>query len=119
MIANLALCCQIFSQFPGTADFMFTMEELKEANNGVEVSDHEIYVEAEVFDWFTRNQGKGSALTVVYSNDVELLLLGDVSRTFKPNQTMDVYVRIIHIQRQQAHCSISYVGYINSKWIFV
>ena len=68
------------------------MEELTLANNGDPIYDHEIYVEAQVFDWFRSQPAKGSAITVVYSNIVELELLGDRARTFKPGQPMDVYV---------------------------
>ena len=81
------------SQFPGVQDFVFSMEELTAANNGNPIYDHEIYVEAQVFDWFRSQPAKGSAITVVYSNIVQLKVLGDKARTFKPGQPMDVYVR--------------------------
>ncbi len=72
---------------------MFSMEELVEANGGKTIANHELYVEASVYDWFRSQPSTGSAITVVYSNDVHLKLLGDESRTFKPGQPMDVYVR--------------------------
>lgn len=55
----------------------------------------EVYVKAEVYDWFLEQGATGSALSVIYANQVDLILLGDNSRTFKPNQTMHVYVSFL------------------------
>ena len=46
-----------------------------------------------MFDWFLAQGASGSAISVVYDNDVDLILLGDQARVLKPNQTQHVYVR--------------------------
>ena len=92
------------------------MEELTAANNGDRIYDHEIYVEAQVFDWFRSQPATGKATTVVYSNIVQLKLLGDRARTFKPGQPMDVYVshcippsKIVtrYTQRKKSGCIVT------------
>ena len=82
-----------FSQFPGVTDFFFTMEELKKALGPRKtIAGRELHVEAELYDWFLVQSSTGSAITVVYGTEVDVVLLGDQFRTFKPNKTMDVYV---------------------------
>ena len=72
-------------------DFLFTMHEIEELIGG-SAAGKELYVEAYAYDSFLVQGATGWAVTVVHSNVVDLELLGDSSRTFKPNQTMDVYV---------------------------
>ncbi|ELU16655.1 hypothetical protein CAPTEDRAFT_200949, partial [Capitella teleta] len=79
--------------FPGATDFLFTMKEIEELI-GESVAGKELYVEAYAYDWFLVQGATGWAMTVVHSNVVDLELLGDTSRTFKPNQTMDVYYAV-------------------------
>ena len=78
-------------QFPGVTDFLFTMEEIRELIGGSPAG-RELYVEAYAYDWFLVQGATGWAISVVHSNNVEVKLLGDSARTFKPNQTMDIYV---------------------------
>ena len=56
------------------------------------VSGKELRVECEVYDWFLAQSATGSAISVVYSNDVQIKILGDKVRVFKPNQKVDIYV---------------------------
>ncbi len=41
----------LFCQFEGRTDFLFTMEEIKDLI-GEKVSNHELYVHASVYDWY-------------------------------------------------------------------
>lgn len=56
------------------------------------LANKEVYVQAECYDWFIRTGATGGASTVIYNNDVSMRILGDSSRTFKPNQMFVVYV---------------------------
>ncbi len=76
-------------------NFLFTLAEIRAALEGESPADRELYVQAEVYDWFWMQKQIGWAIAVVHSNITEVKLLGDASRTFRPNQTMNVYVRII------------------------
>ena len=71
--------------------FLFEMNEIREIIGG-SPQGRELYVEAHVKDWFRVQEAKGWAISVVHSNVVKVKLLGDSARTFKPNQTMSVYV---------------------------
>ncbi len=96
-------------QFPGMTDFLFTMTELQAAIDAAippekpvpashrRLDSKEVYVESLVYDWFWKQYATGSGITVIYGKAVDLVLLGDRSRTFKPNRTMDVYVSGITI----------------------
>lgn len=77
-------------------DFMFTMEELREANGGDSLAGKEIYVEATAFDWFRLQSATGFGITVIHSNQVRIKVLGDQSRTFKPRRMMHVYFALFH-----------------------
>jgi hypothetical protein len=68
------------------------MEEMQTALGSGSLAGKELYVEAYAYDWFLVQGASGWAITVVHENAVHLELLGDSARTFKPNQTMDVYV---------------------------
>lgn len=90
----------IFSiQFPGVQDFLFTLQEIREAlelaQPGVPLANKELQVTAEVYDYFLIQSATGKAICVIYDNEVDMILLGDSARVFKPNQTMDVYVSTI------------------------
>ena len=81
-------------------DFLFTMEELERAwrdfyEDEVTVNplaNKEIYVQGDVYDWFLHQGTTGSQITVIHDNVVTLKILGDTSRSFKPNQVFAVYV---------------------------
>ena len=73
---------------------MFRMDDIRRIAPNGKIAGMELYIEAEVHDWFYVQTAKGFAICVVYSSDVDLKLLGDSSRTFKPNKTFAVYVRI-------------------------
>ena len=85
-----------YFQFPGVTDFLFTFDEILTAyEEGVDRNDlanKELLVVSEVYDWFLIQSASGKAVSVIYDNIVRLELLGDSARTFKPNQTLDVYV---------------------------
>ena len=93
------------------SSFLFTMSELTEAVKKGFGSSHtlarkEVYVEAFVEDWFRKYDATGWMTTVIYGNEVELTLLGDKARTFKPNREMAVYV-----SQSYSQCSaMRYVG---------
>ena len=69
------------------------MNEIRELIGGSPAG-RELYVEARVTDWFRLQEAVGWAISVVYSSNVNVKLMGDSARTFKPNQTMYIYVRI-------------------------
>jgi len=90
--------------FPGMTDFLFTLEELEQAwrdfygdENAVDpLANTEVYVQADVYDWFLHQGAYGGAITVIYDNLVTLKILGDTSRSFKPNQVFAVYFAVQH-----------------------
>ena len=90
----LFLCVWWYLQFPGVTDFMFTMKEIKDLLGGKSAAGKELYVEAVVYSWFWVQEASGSGLCVVYGDEVELVLLGDPSRTFKPGMPVSIYVSI-------------------------
>ena len=77
-------------------DFKFSFDEILAAYEGGEdrgdLANKELLVTSEVYDWFLIQSASGKAVAVIYDNVVTLQLLGDSARTFKPNQTLDVYV---------------------------
>ena len=83
-------------------DFIFTMDEIKRHiahyddtetdPDKVSMANRELFIGALVYDWFLVQEATGGAITAVYSNGVDMILLGDQSRTFKPGIPMDVYV---------------------------
>ena len=75
------------------------MDEIRDVLNEdaqypVSVANHEVYVEAAVVDWHRVQPATGHSITVIYGDEVELKILGDRYRSFKPGRMMDVYVRI-------------------------
>jgi len=88
--------------YPGMSDFMFTMYELEQAwKNGMggaegKLENKEVRVEAWTYDWFRREAATGWVSTVIHSRDVEMLLIGDKARTFKPHRAMTVYFAVAH-----------------------
>lgn len=69
------------------------MEDIRNAlPDGETVKNKEFKVTGETFDWYRLEWANGSARTIVYENAVDFTVLGDRARTFKPNQTLDVYV---------------------------
>ena len=73
------------------------MEELKAALKGTAFEGQtlvgkELYIEAEVFDWFWLQKDTGSRMAVIYSNEVILEPMGDPIRTFKPEIPFTIYV---------------------------
>ena len=83
---------------------MFTFDEILAAyGDGSDLSDlanKELTVICEVYDYFLIQSATGRATAVIYDNLVQLRVLGDASRTFKPNQTLDVYVSTYALFKQ-------------------
>ena len=93
-------------QFEGRTDFMFPLEDLhklmkafsEEQNNhywNKPVGEHEVYVEAKIFDWYLLERHTGSGICVIHSRKITLKLLGDKSRTFKPGFPVPIYVSTV------------------------
>ena len=76
---------------------MFTMEELRQAAGLDTMAGREVYIEANIKEWFRLEESAGWTLTVVHADEVKIKVLGDSSRTFKPYRQMDLRV-IIPIQ---------------------
>lgn len=90
--ASSVICQQYF----GFADYLVPLDELRAITPDGKLAGKELYAEAEVHDWFYDMTATGWAITAVYSSELELKLLGDSARTFKPNQTFDVYVSNVY-----------------------
>ena len=84
----------VFLQFHGRSDFMFTMEELREAAGLDTMAGREVYIEAYIMEWFRLEESAGWTLTVVHADEVQIKVLGDSARTFKPFRQMDLRVCI-------------------------
>ena len=87
-------------QFKGVSDFLFTMEDLRTAlrekeGNSAKLANREIYIEVSIYDWFWDFNASGWGITVIHGYEVDVILLGDKSRTFKPHRDMDVYVSLL------------------------
>nr|UCK81479.1 macroglobulin-complement related protein-like 1 [Arenicola marina] len=98
--------------FDGRTDVLFTMRDIREAIGVGSAANRELYLEAEVYDWYWNMTNKAWGITVVYQNTTEVKLLGDVSRTFKPNQTFYVYYAVMNqdgspLDRQRRQVTIS------------
>ena len=80
---------------------MFTLDEIRNImpmrldGTREPIVGKELVIEADVTEWFLVQSASSSAKTVVYSHEVELKLLGDPSRTFKPDMPNHVYVSLI------------------------
>lgn len=72
------------------------LDELRAITSDGVLAGKELYFEAAVHDWFYDMTATGWAITAVYSSELEIKLLGDSARTFKPNQTFDVYVSTMY-----------------------
>lgn len=83
-------------QYFGFSEFLVTLDELKAITTDKQLAGKELYFEAEVHDWFYDMTATGWAITAVYSSVLEIKLLGDSARSFKPNQTFDVYYAVVH-----------------------
>ena len=82
---------------------MFTLDEIRNImpmrldGTREPIVGKELVIEADVTEWFLVQSASSSAKTVVYSHEVELKLLGDPSRTFKPDMPNHVYVSLISV----------------------
>ena len=93
---------KLFFQFEGRTDFMFTMDEIQEmvSKSNLKKIDRssaanlELHVKAQVHDWYLLQNQTGEAISVIYGRHVDMKLLGDPSRTFKPGFPVSIYVSI-------------------------
>ena len=75
-------------------DFLIPMAELTEINDDTRPVEKEIHVSVRVFDWFLMENQTGFSICIIHSHRVEMKLLGDPSRTFKPGYPITVYVSL-------------------------
>ena len=80
------------SQFFGTMDFSFSMEELSNKAPNASLDGMTLAVRATVSDYWYNETRTGYSQTKVYNNSVRLVFLGHHPQVFKPGMLFTTHV---------------------------
>ena len=84
-------------QFYGAADFFFKLDDIRNVTSTLVGS--VLRVTATIWDWEFLEEKTNVATSTVIDSGAYIRFLGGAVRTFKPGQSLDVYVSAFYSQR--------------------